>query len=315
MKNFDRFLPRRSRGDAAGPGPKALLPLLLLGLLCLFFCAACGEPAPPPTPPPTEDPYAGMVQVPSGFGTLMWVRAYPELPVNDLRPEDFSPAANYIGDRYLVLRGIDVSEHQGEIDWSAVRASEIEFAILRAGYRGYGEAGTLNADTCFAENVNSAMLLGIPIGVYFFSQATGPEEAVEEAEYLLELLRPYPPQYFSLPVYYDWEAIGIDEARTDGMDSETITACAAAFCARIAEAGYTPGIYAYRNLGYFSYDLRLLKDYSLWIASVGAYPDFYYAHAMWQYSYQGKVPGIGTDVDLDLLFLPRETEAEAADAS
>ena len=274
--------------------------VFLSSLLCavLLLCA-CGKGESAPVE--TVDPYAGMVQVESGFGTLMWVEKYEELPVNALTAADFSDG-EYLGDCYRVRRGVDVSEHQGEIDWAAVRENGIEFAVLRAGYRGYGEAGVLRRDDFFLYNVNGAAENGIDMGVYFFSQATDVAEAEEEAEFLLDILSLYTVDTFTLPVYYDWEAIDQDEARTDGMTGEAITACAAAFCEKIAAAGYDTGIYAYRNLGYFSYDLRALKDYSLWIGAVGEYPDFYYAHELWQYSYTGTVPGINTPVDLDLLF-------------
>ena len=289
------------------------IPLMALALLL----GGCGKSASAVTEPPeTVDPYAGMVQVESGFGTLMWVEEYGEVPVNPLTAADFSDG-EYIGDACTVRRGVDVSEHQGTIDWAAAAQSGVEFAVIRAGYRGYGTAGSLNIDPYFQNNVNGARENGIDVGVYFFSQATGAEEAAEEAEFLLELLSPYTPEAFSLPVYYDWEPITHDTARTDGMGGDVITECAVTFCEKIAAAGYAPGVYAYRNLGYFTYDLRELRPYRLWIAAVGDYPDFYYAHDLWQYSYTGHVPGIETYVDLDFWFIentapvPEDTDASA----
>ena len=274
---------------------------LLLGLALLL--SGCGRSAAEAVVE-TADPYAGMVLVESGYGTQMWVTKYENVPVNTLTPEDFTDGV-YNGAEYIARRGVDVSEHQGEIDWSAVRGGGIDFAVIRAGYRGYGEAGALREDACFEANMSAALENSLAVGTYFFSQATDAEEAREEADFLLELLAPYGPGSFALPVYYDWEAISQDTARTDGMDGDRITECAAAFCARVAEAGYRAGVYAYRNLGYFSYDLTLLADYSLWIAALGPYPDFYYAHDIWQYSISGSVPGISTPVDLDMMFVPR----------
>lgn len=277
--------------------------ILSLALLC--GCSATAAPR----PVETADPYAGMVQVESGFGTRMWVTEYEDVPVNALTAADFKDG-RYTGDSFIVRRGIDVSEHQGRIDWAAVAESGIEFAVIRAGYRGYGKAGTLNRDAWFQENMDGAMSNGIGIGVYFFSQATSTEEAEEEADFLLEFLGGYPGDTFSLPVFYDWESIQETEARTDGLDGGVITDCAVAFCERIRAAGYEAGVYAYRYLGYFDYDLRRLKDYALWIGAAGEYPDFYYAHDLWQYSYTGRVPGIDANVDLDLLFL-QKSEASA----
>ena len=238
--------------------------LLAAALLC-----GCGNAAPTPTEPPeTVDPYAGMVQVESGYGTRMWVTEYEDVPVSTLTAADFQEG-EYTGSRYVVRKGIDVSEHQGLINWEAVANSGVEFAIIRAGYRGYGKAGTLNIDPHFYENIGLAATNGIDIGVYFFSQATSVEEAEAEADFLLEMLEFFGGAYVTLPVYYDWEPITYDDARTDGVDGDTVTACAAAFCEKIAAAGYEAGVYAYRYLGYFSYDLRQLTDYSLWIGAVG----------------------------------------------
>lgn len=279
--------------------------------LCLGLLCGCGRGAAKPVA--TVDPYAGMVQVESGFGTKMWVPEYEDVPVNLLTAADFRDG-EFVGAGWTVRRGIDVSEHQGAIDWPAVAASGVEFTIVRAGYRGYGQAGTLNVDNYALENLNGAYENGLPVGVYFFSQATSVEEAEAEAEFLLDILGDVPAAV-ALPVFYDWETISEAEARTDGLDGETITDCAVAFCEKIRAAGYTPGVYAYRYLGYFDYDLRRLKDYVLWIGAVGEYPDFYYAHDLWQYSYSGSVPGIGVPVDLDLMFLPDETGAVPDTAS
>ena len=285
---------------------KRLVSVLLL-CSCLLL-SGCGEE---PEPPPTPNPHAGMVEVESGFGTTMWVKEYENLPVNPLGPEDFS-GGRYVGGEYLVRRGIDVSEHQGEIDWAAVKGSGVEFAVLRAGYRGYGAEGNLHEDQYFQKNLEGVLSQGLDLGIYFFSQATGPEEALEEAEFLLSLLSACPPEALALQVYYDWEAIGVEEARTDGMTGETITRCAAAFCQRIAAAGYRPGIYAYRELAYFTYELPALRYYPLWIGAIGSYPDFYYAHELWQYSVVGQVPGIAADVDLDYLFQKPPSATERA---
>ena len=102
--------------------------------------------------------------------------------------------------------GIDVSSHQGEIDWEAVATSGVEFAIIRAGYRGYSE-GELFVDPFFFENIEGALENGLDVGVYFFSQALNTEEALEEAEFLLEAVEGYE---LALPVVFDWERISYD---------------------------------------------------------------------------------------------------------
>lgn len=256
------------------------------------------------------DPYAGMVQVPSGYGADMWVTLHEDVPVSGFASEDFAEGG-YLGSDYVCAEGIDVSEHQGVIDWAAVAAEGVDFAIIRAGYRGYSEGG-LFVDKYFFENMNGAVENGIDIGVYFFSQATSVEEATEEAEFLIdEMLSLYIPETFELPIFFDWETIGIEEARTDGVDSTTLTDCALAFCQTIAAAGYEAGIYAYRNLAYYSYELPRLTAYEWWIAALGDWPDFYYEHHLWQHSVTGQVAGIQGDVDKNIMFIPaQQTESE-----
>lgn len=266
----------------------------LLPALVLLFCGCTKEPA---------DPYEGMVQVETGFGTKMWIRPIEGLPVNEIGPEDFTDGV-YTGTEYEVLQGIDVSEHQGEVDWEAVAADGIDFAIIRAGYRGYSEGG-LFEDGYFEDNMEGAIDAGLDVGVYFFSQAINTEEAIEEASYLLELLEPYSGK-LSLPVFYDWESIGNDEARTDGLGGEIITDCALAFCEALQTGGYDTGVYFYRNLGYFSYDLGRMAELTWWAAALNDYPDFYYEHFLWQNAVTGpgSVDGVEGEVDRNMLFIP-----------
>lgn len=285
-------------------GIKAMI--FIIPALALLLCG-CGRDE------TLYDPYEGMVQVDSGFGSKMWVKEYEDVPVSGFVPEDFSESSGrvgYTGSGYTARAGIDVSEHQGLIDWEAVAGDGVDFAILRAGYRGYSEGG-LYLDEYFFENMNGAVENGLDIGVYFFSQATTPGEAEEEAGYLIEFLSMYAPETFSLPVFYDWESIVSDQARTDGMTGEQITACAVAFCEAVKAAGYTPGVYAYRNLAYYSYDLSAIADYVLWMGALGDWPDFYYRHDLWQYSVSGRVDGINGEVDLNLWLemLPEAKEA------
>ena len=274
----------------------------LASALCLSAGLLCGCGRGRSEPLVTVDPYEGMISVESGYGTKMWITEWEEVPVNPLTAADFIGGEYHGSADISVKKGIDVSEHQGRIDWAQVAASGIDFAILRAGYRGYGEAGTMRRDVHFQENMTGAMENGVEVGVYFFSQATTPQEAEEEATFLLESLSAYPPDTLDFPVYYDWEDIGVESARTDGLTGDVVTDCAIAFCDKLEEAGYTTGVYAYRNLGYFVYDLRELTDRELWIATIGSYPDFYYAHRLWQYSAGGTVPGIEGNVDLDYWF-------------
>lgn len=203
-------------------------------------------------------------------------------------------------DRVKLVHGIDVSAHQGAIDWDKVRGDGIDFAILRAAYRGY-TAGSLNRDNTFDINIHGASRAGLDVGVYIFSQAISVEEAIEEADYLLEIIAPYE---ITGPVVFDWEVIGTKNARTYGLDTETLCAAANAFCKRIAQAGYTPMVYFNPYCGYVKYDLSEIMDYDFWFAQYKAQPDFYYDFQMWQYTSSGKVDGIQGNVDLDVWLLP-----------
>ncbi len=199
--------------------------------------------------------------------------------------------------------GIDVSSHQGEIDWAAVAADGIDFAMIRVGYRGYTEGAT-SLDEYFYENVAGALANGIEVGVYFFSQALDREEAVEEAELVLRAIEGLDISY---PIVFDWEEIE-GEARTDGMDPNVLTGAARAFCRTIKAAGYTPGVYFNQRQGYEHYNLIAIEEYTLWLAQYDTAPDFQYGFQMWQYSCTGRVDGIDTDVDLNLSFWEKEEQ-------
>nr|WP_241156410.1 MULTISPECIES: glycoside hydrolase family 25 protein [unclassified Adlercreutzia] len=192
--------------------------------------------------------------------------------------------------------GIDVSEHQGYIDWEAVAADGIDFAMVRAGSRGATEGG-LAVDDYFAYNLDGATRAGLDVGVYFFSQAATEQEAVEEADFVLELLGG---AALSYPVAYDHERIAGISGRADALTPEQMTANARAFCDRIAQAGYAAMIYG--NAGDLArYQLAELGGYGVWFAEYGvSAPKRNRDLAIWQYSNEGRVAGIDTVVDLDI---------------
>lgn len=196
------------------------------------------------------------------------------------------------------IAGIDVSEHQGDIDWNAVKNAGIEFAIIRVGYRTYG-GGEITLDTTFEQNLRNADAAGIKTGVYFFSQAIDPEEAIEEADAVIDAIRPYNITY---PVIFDWELIIGDSARTDAMTVDNLADACISFCERVKSAGYTPMIYQNKNTTMFKLDLPKLQDYDFWLAEYGDKPTYYYDYQMWQYSSTGKVPGISGEVDMNISF-------------
>ena len=197
--------------------------------------------------------------------------------------------------------GIDVSYHQGTIDWEKVAADGIDFAMIRGGGRYYGSGGVFE-DTQFRRNLQGAMDAGLKVGVYFFSQAVSVQEAQEEARFLLDLLEDFPS--FDGPVVFDWENIDYDTARTDGVDSHTVTAAANAFCQAVEQAGYQPMIYFNRYIAYLHYNLEDVAQYPFWIAEYGPSPAFRYDFCVWQYTDSGQVDGIQGPVDMNIGFLP-----------
>ena len=285
--------------------------LILIAIAVLVLAAAVVIVALYLRPEPV-DPHEGQVYIYDGFDWI-WMTPLPGVEANSLTAEDFSDRSGcttYTGSDYQVLRGIDVSEHQHEIDWAQVAASGVDYAYVRLGYRGYTEGG-LFEDPYFRANVEGALANGLQVSVYFFSQAISVQEAIEEAEYVLARIRDY---NITLPVVYDWEKInGEMAARTDNLDFSILNDCAVAFCDTVKNAGYEPAIYFNRHLGYYGYDLSRMTDYDFWFAlPESSFPNFYYAVDMWQYSFTEQVPGIAEPTDMNLMFIPLETGKNAA---
>ena len=195
------------------------------------------------------------------------------------------------------MLGIDVSEHQEEVDWQAVKAAGMEYVIIRVGYRGYGE-GTLNLDAMAQSYYEGAKAAGLKIGAYFFSQAMNTAEAEEEADFLLDAVADWE---IDLPLVFDWEYISSD-ARTGDMDPRTLTDCTIAFCERVKAAGYTPMIYFNQSQSRYLLHLAELKQYDFWLAMYSDRMTYPYKLTMWQYTCTGQVPGIEKEVDINLWF-------------
>lgn len=209
-----------------------------------------------------------------------------------------------------VLQGIDVSEHQGTIDWQQVKDSGVQYVIIRCGYRGYGSTGKLCQDIQFDSYIQGASAVGLKIGVYFYATAVNYQEAYDEADYVLSLIGPYK-NLIDMPVIYDWE-IATASARNASVPGDVITQCCYAFSDRIAQAGYTPMVYFNQTIGK-----------KLDLTSVGT-TDFWYAYHfnftpdkdtgviapittkwgtkinIWQYTSSGVCPGISGHVDRNI---------------
>lgn len=208
---------------------------------------------------------------------------------------------SYEGDENYTYRlGVDVSEHQGYVDWQQLKDSSFDFAFIRLGYRGYGQEGNIRLDQEFHRNMENAQAAGFDVGVYFFAQAVNEEEAREEADFVLENLKGYTLQ---LPVVYDPESILDDEARTDNVTGEQFTDNTEVFCTAIEDAGYDPMIYANMLWEAFELDLEQLSEYPLWYADYEPAPQTPYHFDFWQYTNEGHVPGIEGNADLNIQML------------
>ena len=282
-------------------------------------------PAAPDTPGGPDQPAAPGVQpnevytpgVPTGETFLYdnrQIPVYAGTERSQLSHGDFVWSGDrlvYVGNQFRTRFGIDISAYQNRasenetIDWQAVRNDGVEFAFVRVGLRGYS-SGKIAEDAYYRQNIQGAMAAGIETGVYFFAQAITVEEAIEEADFVIQHL-----QGLSIngPVAYDWE-MSDSSYRVYGTTPEMATACAIAFCRRIEEAGYTPMIYAGNYVGYVKYDQGAITPYLSWYpeykkeTSEKLYPTFYYQMDYWQYTDNCAIDGIGGRVDGNLQFIP-----------
>ena len=204
---------------------------------------------------------------------------------------------SYEDDIYKSRIIIDVSSHNGDINWKKVKESGIDGAMIRLGYRGYGDA-TIVEDECFQKNIAGAKDAGLKVGVYFFSQATTTKEAIEEAEYVTEKIWG---RGVSLPVAFDMEPFMGNE-RFINHDIKSKTEMADAFLKVISKFGYEPILYGNPDWMANDVDISKLTAYPIWLAHYTYSTEWPYMFRMWQFTSQGHVDGIHGDVDLNLLF-------------
>ena len=234
------------------------------------------------------------------FGEHYETTIKPDVPKHDYLNDGFirdGYKLTYEDDNYTSRLGIDVSRHQGKINWEKVKAQGVEFAFLRIGYRGYGSEGKICLDQRFYENIKGAQDVGIDVGVYFFSQAISEEEALEEAKFVIDALDGYTLQ---LPVVYDPESILDDVARTDDVSGEQFTKNTIVFCDSIKENGYEPMIYSNMLWEAFEFDLSQLTEIPVWYADYEEFPQTPYHFVFWQYTNEGRISGIDGNMDLDI---------------
>lgn len=235
------------------------------------------------------------------------------IPFSEANAEDISlmyvNTGKYLHGKYAtnydITKGIDVSKHQGTIDWNKVKNDGVEFAIIRVAYRGYGAAGNMAKDAKYIENITGAKNAGIPIGVYIFSQATTVQEAEKEAEFALSCIKGYS---IDLPVVMDFEYANVDGGLGGRLYDAQLTRQEAtdicnAFCKRVTDAGYEAMVYANRDmLNNHLYADRISNQYKIWIARWNTQTGYQGDYSYWQFSDKGSVSGIKGAVDLDFRY-------------
>ena len=187
----------------------------------------------------------------------------------------------------MKIKGIDVSYHQGIINWNKVKQAGIEFAIIRIGYGKYD----FQKDKQFENNYKNAKSNGIKVGVYHYSYAVNVDEAKKEADLVIKWLDD---RQLDLPVYFD-----IEDKSQASLSTNLRTEMAKSFCEKIENAGYWVGIYANKNWLETKLDMNYLKDYTVWLAQWTNTPTYKGSYAMWQYTSNGTVDGIGGRVDMN----------------
>lgn len=191
---------------------------------------------------------------------------------------------------YVAKKGIDVSSYQGSVDWAAVKASGVDFAILRTGYG--DENPAVQTDAYFSANYDGATSNGVKVGAYHASYATTPEAALREAQLCLSILNG---RHLDYPVFFD-----VEQSAHAAMTSDQLAAVVSAFCGAVTAAGYRAGIYSSANMYNSNLNSAALNGYDKWVAHHDVVaPNFSGAHTMWQYTSTGSVPGIAGSVDLD----------------
>lgn len=239
----------------------------------------------------------------SADGKEEWVLISPYLPKHEY---DFTRLVcqsdrmkYYENGKQVSYVGVDVSKVQDYIDFVKVKKSGINFVMIRVGARGYG-TGQLIVDEYFSENIKRATDAGLDVGVYFYSQAITEDEAIEEANLVLENLGEYEISY---PVAYDMELVSNDTARIDTLSKSERTKITKAFLDTIENAGHKTVIYGNKEWLIKKIDMSKLTAYDVWLAQAADIPDYPYKFTMWQYNTQGSVDGIAGPVNLNISFI------------
>lgn len=252
---------------------------------------------------PSTDGKHTLVTTPDGQEE--WVLISPYLAKNTYdftKIEEKAGLMRYMENgKKISYAGVDVSKQTGSVDFAGLKAAGVDYVMIRLGGRGYS-TGQITLDENFMENIEGAIAEGLDVGIYFYSQAINQDEAVEEAEFVIQNLEPYK-ENVKYPVAFDMEFVVNDDARIDGLSREDRTTIATSFLESVKAAGYVPMIYGDKEWLIKEIDLAKLQAYDVWLAQEADIPDYPYQFAMWQYSSMGEVNGIKGDANLSICFI------------
>lgn len=238
-------------------------------------------------------------------GEEEWVLISPYLTKNTI---DFTKIEEKAGlKRYMEngrdtsYTGVDISKHTGKVNFASMKAAGVDYVMIRLGSRGYS-TGQISLDENFKENIEGAIEAELDIGVYFYSQAVSPEEAIQEANFVIQNLEPYR-AHVKYPIAFDMEYVSNDKSRIEGLSREDKTTVTATFAEGIKVAGYVPMIYGGKEWLLKEIDLAKLQDYDVWLSQEGDIPDYPYLYTMWQYDTNSVLNGIDGGADLNICFV------------
>lgn len=252
---------------------------------------------------PSTDGKHTLVTTPNGKDE--WVLISPYLIKNTYdftKMEDKAGLKRYMENgKKVSYVGVDISKQTGSVNFTGLKAAGVDYVMIRLGGRGY-TTGQITLDENFKENIEGAIAEGLDVGIYFYSQAISQDEAVQEANFVLQNLEPYRGN-IKYPVAFDMEFVANDEARIDGLSREDRTNIAISFLESVKAAGYIPMLYGDKEWLIMEVDLTKLQNYDVWLTQEADIPDYPYQYAMWQYSSVGVVNGIKGDANLNICFI------------
>jgi GH25 family lysozyme M1 (1,4-beta-N-acetylmuramidase) len=191
----------------------------------------------------------------------------------------------------MTIKGIDISQYQGNIDFAKVKAAGVMFAIIRAGFGKY----TSQKDPYFEQNYKNAKAAGLDVGVYWYSYATSTADAIAEAKACMTIISG---KKFEYPIFFD-----LEEKAQFVRGKSFCDSLVKAFCGELEKCGYFAGLYISRSplQSYISNDVA--RRYTLWVAEYASKLNYSGTYAMWQYTSSGKVNGISGNVDCDYCYV------------